>query len=148
MGATLGARPEGRLAGEPISENQFPSPGRDRRGLTALQNSLARLPFRRITGGPLNLRVHPSALSGRDGVERLAAALRTHFGCGGLQVQVSCLGKETLVAAQANPDAHRGLMVRITGYSAYFSDMSRAAQDEAIGARRWAVRSEAREGLS
>jgi len=141
MGAKLGATPNGRLAGEPISENQSPSPGQDRRGLTALLSSLSRLPFRRITGGPLNLRVHPSLVSGDDGLERFAAALRTYLDRGGLQVQVSCVGRETLRAAQENPDAYRDLTVRITGYSAYFVDMSRLAQDEIIGRSEIASRS-------
>ena len=78
------------------------------------------------------MRVHPSLISGESGMVKFAAALRTYFKNGGLQVQVSCVGKEILLAAKENPDAHRNLTVRITGYSAYFTDMTDAAQDEVI----------------
>ncbi|MDP6355981.1 MAG: pyruvate formate lyase family protein [Planctomycetota bacterium] len=132
MGEKTGATPDGRLAGTPVSENQSASAGQDQNGLTALLNSLSRIPFHRITGGTLNLRVHPSLISGESGMIKFAAALRTYFKNGGLQVQVSCVGKEILLAAKENPDAHRNLTVRITGYSAYFTDMTDAAQDEVI----------------
>ena len=130
MGRGTGATPDGRKAGEPISENQSPAPGRARKGLTAMFNSLLHIPFDRITGGPLNVLTSTSIT--RDKEEILGKALRTYLDRGGLQVQVSTVDKEVLLDAQKHPEQYRDLTVRITGYSAYFVDMSKGAQDEVI----------------
>ena len=132
MGADLGATPDGRRDGEPISENTSPTPGVCHRGLTAMLRSLARLPFHRIHSGALNLRLQPRFFTGEAGLERLAQVLRTYLDLGGLQVQLSFASVEELRDAQAHPERHRDLMVRITGYSAAFVDMTPAAQEEII----------------
>nr|MBC8228765.1 hypothetical protein [bacterium] len=130
MGRNTGATPDGRRSGEPISENQSPAPGRAKNGLTAMFNSLLHLPFERITGGPLNVLVHPTLVRGKE--ELLGKALRTYLDRGGLQVQVSTVDKEVLLDAQVHPERYRDLTVRVTGYSAYFVDMSKGAQNEII----------------
>jgi len=130
MGHGTGATPDGRKAGEPISENQSPAPGRARKGLTAMFNSLLHIPFDRITGGPLNVLTSASMTRGKE--ELLGKALRTYLDRGGMQVQVSTVDKEVLLDAQVHPEQYRDLTVRITGYSAYFVDMSKGAQDEII----------------
>ena len=132
FGAELGATPDGRRAGEPISENTSPMPGSCRRGPTAMFRSLAKLPFDRINSGALNLRLQPKLFEGEEGLTRLADLLRTYFDLGGLQVQLSLVSIEQLRDAQCHPERHRDLMVRITGYSAAFVDMTQAAQDEII----------------
>ena len=71
-------------------------------------------------------------VAGEEGLSRLAALLRTYFDMGGSQVQLSIADTAELKDAQSNPEAHRDLMVRITGYSAVFVDMCRGAQDEII----------------
>jgi formate C-acetyltransferase len=101
-------------------------------GLTALLNSAARLPFHRVTGGPLNLRIHPSVVKGEEGLRAFAATLKTYFERGGMQVQVNVASKEQLLAAQQDPNKYRNLCVRVTGYSAYFVQMGKKAQDELI----------------
>ena len=130
MGRGTGATPDGRKAGEPISENQSPAPGRARKGLTSMFNSLLHIPFDRITGGPLNVLISASMTRGKE--ELLGKALRTYLDRGGLQVQVSTVDKEVLLDAQTHPEQYRDLTVRITGYSAYFVDMGKGAQDEII----------------
>jgi len=132
FGAQLGATPDGRRKGQPISENMSPSPGAATEGLTSLFRSLAKLPFKRVCSGPLNVRITPKLVKGEAGLANLAAALRTYFAAGGLQVQLSFVSADELRAAQAHPEAYRDLMVRITGYSAVFVDMSRPAQEEII----------------
>ena len=132
MGGILGATPDGRRRGQPISENQSPTEGTDTAGLTALLNSASRLPFHRVTGGPLNLRVHPSAIRGEEGLEAFAALLETYMEKGGMQVQVNVVSREQLLEAQRDPDKYRGLCVRVVGYSAYFVQMGREAQQELI----------------
>ena len=93
-------------------------------------NSLLHIPFKRITGGPLNVLVHPTSIRGKE--ELLGKALRTYLDRGGLQFQVSTVDKEVLLDAQIHPEQYRDLTVRVTGYSAYFVDMSKGAQDEVI----------------
>jgi trans-4-hydroxy-L-proline dehydratase len=132
MGLHVGATPDGRCAGQQIAENQSPTEGADMNGLTALLNSAARLPFDRITGGPLNLRIHPSVVKGEEGLQAFAATLKTYFQKGGMQVQVNVASKEQLLAAQKEPNKYRSLCVRVTGYSAYFVQMGKKAQDELI----------------
>jgi formate C-acetyltransferase len=132
MGKSLGATPDGRRAGAPISENSSPSVGASIAGLTAMFHSLAKLPFDHCHSGALNVRLQPAAFAGEAGIDRLAALLSTYFRQGGLQAQISMVDVDTLRAAQAHPDEYRDLMVRITGYSAAFVDMTPGAQDEII----------------
>ena len=132
MGRWVGATPDGRRAGQQISENSSPTEGKDTAGLTALLNSVARLPMHRFTGGPLNVRLHPSAVAGPRGVELLAAALQTYFEAGAMNVMINVVSKEELLDAQIHPEKYRSLCVRVTGYSAYFTQMGKQAQDELI----------------
>jgi formate C-acetyltransferase len=132
MGRDVGATPDGRRAGQQVSENQSPTEGADMNGLTALLNSVARIPFHRITGGPLNIRIHPSAIRGENGLNMFASALLTYFEKGGMQVQVNVMSREQLLDAQMNPHQYKNLCVRVTGYSAYFVQMGKKAQDELI----------------
>jgi formate C-acetyltransferase len=131
-GQQTGATPDGRHAGQPLSENSSPTRTVAGDGLTSVLNSLAKLPLDRCHSGALNLRLSPSAFRGPSGLEALSAALRTYFECGGLQAQVSMVDTQTLRQAQQQPDEHRDLMVRITGYSAAFVDMTPEAQNEII----------------
>ncbi|HOJ20352.1 MAG TPA: pyruvate formate lyase family protein [Armatimonadota bacterium] len=131
-GAQTGATPDGRHAGMPTSENTSPSPGSCTRGLTAMLHSLAKLPLHRICSGALNIRLQPRLVAGEEGLSRLAALLRAYFRMGGLQAQLSLADTATLRDAQEQPEAHRDLVVRITGYSALFTDMTRGAQEEII----------------
>jgi formate C-acetyltransferase len=132
MGRYVGATPDGRRARQQVSENQSPTEGADVDGLTALLNSVARLPFERITGGPLNLRIHPSAVKGENGLRMFSTALATYFARGGMQVQINVMSREQLLDAQRNPHKYKSLCVRVTGYSAYFVQMGKKAQDELI----------------
>lgn len=132
FGADTGATPDGRLAGKPLSENTSPYPGSCIQGITAMFRSIAKLPLNRINSGALNVRIQPRMVAGEEGLSRLASLLRAYFDMGGLQIQISLADTEELRDAQAHPEAHRDLMVRITGYSAVFIDMCRSAQDEII----------------
>ncbi|MDO4523645.1 MAG: pyruvate formate lyase family protein, partial [Eubacteriales bacterium] len=132
MGGFVGATPDGRRAKEQLSENQSPTNGTDLSGLTAMLNSLTKVPFDRITGGPLNLRLHPSAVAGEDGLAVMSALFRTYMQKGGMQLQVNVVDANTLKEAQKTPEKYRSLCVRVTGYSAFFVEMGRKAQDELI----------------
>ena len=130
-GARLGATPDGRGAGVPISENLSPTPGY-MKGVTALMNSVAKLPFDRLCAGAFNLRMKESMVRGEAGLDQFCALARTYFDNGGMQLQVSIADTAVLREAQAHPEDYKDLMVRITGYSAVFVDMSRNAQEEFI----------------
>ena len=132
MGLDVGATPDGRRAREPLSENQSPAEGTDISGLTAMLNSIARIPFEYITGGPLNLRIHPSAVAGEEGIDVMCALFETYMENGGMQLQVNVVDAQTLRDAQADPQKYKTLCVRVTGYSAFFVEMGKKAQEELI----------------
>ncbi|MBQ8742482.1 MAG: hypothetical protein IJZ03_03860 [Clostridia bacterium] len=131
-GELFGATPDGRRKGEPIAQNCQPSVGAAKNGITAMLSSLACIPFENFGSGALNVTVQPSNFSGDNGLENLSNILSVYFEKGGLQIQLSSVDKELLLDAQKNPEMHRDLMVRITGYSAVFVDMCKKAQDDLI----------------
>ncbi len=131
-GGSLMATPDGRHAGKPFSDNTSPTHGSCIYGITAMFRSLSKLPFDRFNSGALNVRIQRQLVNGEEGLNRLSALLRTYFEMGGLQVQLSVADTDELRDAQIHPEAHRDLMVRITGYSAVFIDMCKNAQDEII----------------
>ena len=116
---TIPATPDGRRAGKPFSENQSPVYGADKTGITALLNSLSRLPFSRTPAGGLNLNfsssVEPTILQ---------ALIETYFKKGGLHVGMTVLNKRTLEDAMKNPDKYKTLTVRMYGFSEYFVTLS------------------------
>ena len=132
MGLGVGATPDGRRAGQQISENCSPSEGMDTSGFTALLSSVSRLPFGRITGGPLNVKLHPSAVEGEEGLAALAAALQTYFEQGGMSLMMNVVSRQQLQDAKEHPRRYKSLCVRVTGYSAYFVQMGSKAQNEMI----------------
>lgn len=132
MGQNLGATPDGRKEGEPFSQNSHPSAGACKNGLTAMFNSLLHIPFERITSGAVNVDIQPSQFEGEEGTKRLETLIASYFNRGGLQVQISSVSVEDMRDAQINPDAHRDLTVRITGYSAVFTDLEKFVQDDVI----------------
>ena len=130
-GATLCATPDGRFCGAPLSENLSPTVGYID-SVTALLNSVSKLPFDRIHSGAFNLRLRSDLVQGTEGLARLCALTEAYLENGGMQLQLSVADTAELRRAQENPEAYRDLMVRITGYSAVFVDMSRNAQEEII----------------
>ena len=109
------ATPDGRRSGTPISENQSPTYGADKRGVTALLNSLAKLPFEKTAGGGLNL-TFSAPVSG----DILQALTKTYFQKGGLHVGITVLDRSTLRDAMQHPEKYRSLTVRLYGFSEYF----------------------------
>jgi formate C-acetyltransferase len=126
-GKDLPATPDGRHAGQPISENQSPAYGRDRGGLSALLLSAAALPHHRTVMGGLNVR-----FGGELPPAAFAAMLDTFFELGGVHLGLTCVDRETLLSARAHPERHRSLCVRVAGFSEYFCALSPAAQQELI----------------
>ena len=132
FGALTGATPDGRHAEAPLSEGISPVQGMDRNGPTAVVRSMARLDQVRCCGTLLNMKFHPSALEGEEGVANLAHLIRGYFKLGGHHLQFNVVSADTLRAAQAHPEDYRTLIVRVAGYSDYFGRLSRDLQDEII----------------
>jgi trans-4-hydroxy-L-proline dehydratase len=132
FGSVTGATPDGRHAGAPLSEGISPSQGVDRLGPTAVLLSASKIDHRRTAGTLLNLKLTPALLEGDDGIRKLRDLVRTYFRLGGHHVQFNVVSAATLRAAQADPEVHRDLIVRVAGYSDYFCDLSTSLQDEII----------------
>ncbi|MBI2388191.1 MAG: hypothetical protein HYV09_01130 [Deltaproteobacteria bacterium] len=133
-GALEPATPDGRGAGEPLSNSMSPSNGAERRGPTAVLNSLSRIDQTRIGyGNSLNMRLPLGILRSDKGVESVAHLVRAYFDKGGFHVQFNAADTATLRAAQKDPAAYADLIVRVSGYSAYFTRLGRRIQDDIIG---------------
>ncbi|MBQ1203190.1 MAG: glycyl radical protein, partial [Loktanella sp.] len=133
LGAQTGATPDGRLAYTPVADGVSPSAGKDTNGPTAAAASVARLDHFVASNGTLyNMKFHPTALSGRSGLENFAALVRTYFDKKGSHMQFNVVSRETLLDAQAHPENYKSLVVRVAGYSALFTTLSRSLQDDII----------------
>lgn len=133
LGQQTGATPDGRIAHTPIADGVGPAPGRDVKGPTAAANSVARLDHMDATNGTLyNQKFHPSALQGRGGLEKFVALIRAFFDQKGMHVQFNVVSRETLLDAQRHPENYKHLVVRVAGYSALFTTLSRSLQDDII----------------
>lgn len=132
FGTRVGATPDGRRAGLPISDGTSPAHGADRAGPTAVCRSLGKMD-QVLTGGTLlNQRFLPRVLDGDEGIDGLCALVRTYFRMGGHHIQFNVVGTDTLRDAQVDPDRYRDLLVRVAGYSDYFVDIGRDLQEEII----------------
>ncbi len=133
LGAQTGATPDGRLARTPVADGVSPSAGKDVNGPTAAANSVSRLDHYIASNGTLfNQKFHPSALSGRTGLENFVALIRSYFDQKGSHMQFNVVSRETLLDAQKHPEQYKHLVVRVAGYSALFTTLSRSLQDDII----------------
>ncbi len=133
FGRRLGALPSGRHAGQPLADGLSPANGCDRRGPTASLLAAARAAGLHVANGlALNETIDTVFVAGSAGRARLDALTRGYFAAGGQQVQYNVLDPAVLRDAQRHPERHRDLVVRISGYSAYFNDLTPAMQDDLI----------------
>ena len=133
LGGTTGATPDGRLAYTPLADGIGPASGRDVKGPTATANSVAKLEQGVASNGTLlNQKFHPSALEGMKGLSKFVALIRSYFDQKGMHVQFNVVTKETLLDAQAHPEKYKTLVVRVAGYSALFTTLSKSLQDDII----------------
>ncbi len=133
LGEQTGATPDGRLANTPIADGVGPRSGSDKLGPTAAANSVAKLDHGIASNGTLyNQKFHPSALSGMEGLQNFASYIRAYFDQKGMHMQFNVVSKETLLDAQKHPENYKSLVVRVAGYSALFTTLSRSLQDDII----------------
>ena len=132
-GALEPATPNGRGAGQPLSNSMSPSNGAEQQGPTAMLNSLAKIDQTRIGyGNSVNMKFPLALLNSTKGTRTVGQLVRTYFANGGFHIQLNVVDRQTLVAAQHNPTAYADLIVRVSGYSAYFTRLGREIQDDII----------------
>jgi len=135
LGMGTAATPNGRKANEPLSEGCGPQQGHDTKGPTALLNSVAQFEPRdsKHWCSPLfNVKLSPGSLKGETGTRKLMAFLRSYCDLRIWHIQFNVINRATLLAAQKDPEKYRDLIVRVAGYSTFFAEMDKAAQDEII----------------
>jgi len=135
FGLIVGATPDGRRARQPLSESISPSQGADTRGPTATLNSIAKTrcgAYRERAARLLNLKLTPAAVAGPEGTRRMMDLVRAIGDKKMWHVQFNVIDRDTLLAAQREPDKYRDLIIRVAGYSAYFVDLRPELQNEII----------------
>ena len=133
MGMHTGATADGRKSGESLSNSSGASQGKDTYGPTALINSVTNFPMEEAGNGMvLDVKFTPSLLEEETGKRALRSLIGTYFHKGGMEMQISVVSGETLRAAQEHPENYADLIVRVSGFSAYFCSLRKATQDEII----------------
>lgn len=133
-GLFLGATPDGRRRGTPISNGVSPSNlVKPTGGPHASMRSVAKIPAEQASSGiALNIRFHPGFIKDARGLDTFTAMLKTYFALGGMHLQPNFVSSETLRDAQRHPERYRDLIVKVSGYSACFTDLGRSIQDDII----------------
>lgn len=140
MGRQMAAFPSGRSKGEALADGIAPTDGSDCLGPTASLNSAANLDQSKLTNGVnLNLKFDANTVKGKKGALLLGGLTKGYFAQGGMQVQINVLDPDVLLAARKSPEKYRNLLVRVSGYSAYFVDLTPEMQDEIIARTRQAA---------
>lgn len=131
FGSFVGALPSGRKAFQTFANGLSPCDGSDLKGPTACLKSIAKIDYSMAASGvSVNIKFSPVDLSGEEGTHILSALIRGYFELGGMHLQINLVSRETLLDAQQNPQKYPDLMVRVSGYSAYFVDLTKEVQDE------------------
>ena len=133
MGKLTGAMPDGRKAGASLAPGAGATPGRDMNGATGLIGSVAKLDFTETPNGSvLDVMLHPTAVKGDDGLDAMVNMIKTFFAQGGYALQFNVYDVETLRDAQRYPERHASLQIRVTGWSVFFTTLSKATQNQFI----------------
>ncbi len=133
FGMFTAATPDGRKAGEPLSDGISPVQSMDKKGPLATLESLLTFDYTQYGNGTLcNMKFHPTALAAKDGLKKLVDVMRTYFANGGMELQLNIVSGDTLRDAQKHPENYKDLVVRVAGFSAYFVEVFKESQDDLI----------------
>jgi trans-4-hydroxy-L-proline dehydratase len=132
FGSVVGATPDGRHSGMPLSEGISPFQGMDRKGPTAVLNSAAKIDHLKTGGTLLNQKFTPDFFKDEQGIRKITQLIRSYFRMMGHHIQFNVVSANTLRDAQENPENYQDLIVRVAGYSDYFNDLGTELQDEII----------------
>ncbi|MGG5329364.1 glycyl radical protein [Enterococcus sp. AZ163] len=134
IGAWVGALPSGRKAWKPLTDGIGATGGTDKNGPSALLKSVSHIPHARYTQGTqLNMKLEPSILEGQRGISHMMNLLKTLCTLDVYHVQFNVVDREVLIDAQKHPENHRGLLIRVAGYTAFYIELGKEVQDEIIG---------------
>ncbi len=133
LGKRLGGTPDGRAAGAPLSKNLCAAAGMDTKGVTGLIRSALVFDHTEFPNGSvLDLCLHPTAVSGDDGLCAMRGLVDVYFAGGGFAVQFNVVSASTLRAAQKEPEKYKNLQIRLCGWNVFFTELDRAAQNHLI----------------
>jgi formate C-acetyltransferase len=133
FGLEVGALPSGRNAKKPLADGVSPSGGTDFNGPSAVLKSVAHIPHDRFMQGTLlNMKLEPAFLANDMGVQQMMALLKSMCSLGIYHLQFNVIDQKKLLAAQKDPELYRGMLVRVAGYTAYFTELGKDVQDEII----------------
>ena len=134
LGEVVGATPDGRLSGEQLADGGLsPMFGRDVFGPTAVLKSLSKLDNVLLTNGSLlNVKLSPSAVKTEEGINKFVNFIYAYMKLKLTHIQFNVIGVETLKKAQMEPEKYGNLVVRVAGYSAFFSELNKKIQDDII----------------
>jgi pyruvate formate-lyase/glycerol dehydratase family glycyl radical enzyme len=132
-GAIIGATPDGRYAGTTLADGTAsPAQGRDTHGPTAMLRSAAKIDQSACASTLLNVKLHPTSLASLEDLKKLGSLIKAYAAMGGKWIQFNVVGKKQLLEAQRFPERYRDLIVRVAGYSAYFTDLNKGVQDDIV----------------
>ena len=121
----VGATPDGRKSGEPLSKGLIANRGQDRQGITAVIQSVTKLPaVDMVWGAPFDYLLHPTAIQGDDGLTAMMGVVRTFFELGGYSFMGNVIDAQTMIEARREPESYRNLQVRLCGWNVYFNDLT------------------------
>ncbi|MGI6629823.1 MAG: glycyl radical protein [Bacillota bacterium] len=134
FGLEVGALPSGRRAWKPLADGVSPNGGTDVNGPGSILKSVANIPHARFVQGTLlNMKVEPAMLSTENGITQMMALLKSMCSLGVYHVQFNVIDQKKLLRAQKYPEEYKGLLVRVAGYTAYFTELGKDVQDDIIG---------------
>ncbi len=140
MGVRTGALPDGKLAAQSLANAISPVQGKDTVGPTAVINSVVKSDLSTATNGMvLDLKFNPKFFEIESHRAALRALINSFFNQGGMEIQFNVIDRATLVDAQNHPEKHKDLVVRVSGFSAYFTSLMKATQDEIIARTEYAT---------
>ncbi|MBQ4573670.1 MAG: hypothetical protein IJA85_00570 [Clostridia bacterium] len=132
-GGEIGATPDGRLSGTPLSDAASPMHGRDLNGPTAAFKSLSRPDYTYAACGTVvNQKYSPEMFSDPEKRAKLASIIRAYFMMGGQEVQINSVSRQTLIDAMENPEDYRSLVTRVSGFSAYYTQLAKEVQEDIL----------------
>lgn len=132
FGSVMTASANGRLKEKPVTDGISPEKGADRKGPTAVLKSCAKMDHTSTGGTLLNQKFTPSSIAGQQGIDNVAALIKSYFKMNGHHIQFNVVDKSTLLDAQKHPEEYKDLIVRVAGYSDHFNNLEKALQDEII----------------
>lgn len=129
----IDASADGRKKGEPLSANFSPGLNVKMKGPLSIIKSFSKPDMKKImNGGPLTLELHDTVFRNPESIRKVSHLVKSYMDLGGHQLQINAVNRERLLEAKAHPELHRNLIVRVWGWSGYFTELDEVYQDHII----------------